>query len=196
MEGLVHPRPPVDPCLAGAPPRHDCLDRKPIFASFHPSPRLWSNRLHRARSVRSLHPCRPAGVLSSPELRQVPLHRARRRPPLLLCRRPPASSASCMSEENAPVDRARPCLDPVGSAGAIHPAPEWAGLPAPEAQMRALPAYPSSSNGPKPMGEATPSAPSFFFLLLGQFSFGPVDVFFGSANLANFQGFAYLQKTP
>ncbi|XP_048533245.1 uncharacterized protein LOC125512204 [Triticum urartu] len=28
---------------------------------------------------------------------------------------------------------------------------EWGGLPAPEAQMRALPAYPSSSNGPKPM---------------------------------------------
>ena len=46
--------------------------------------------------------------------------------------------------------------------------------------------------GPKPMGEATPSAPSFFFLPLGQFSFGPVDVFFGSANLANFQGFADL----
>ena len=36
----------------------------------------------------------------------------------------------------------------------------------------------SPPNGPKPMGEATPSAPSFFFLLLGQFSFGPVDVFF------------------
>ena len=74
-----------------------------------------------------------------------------------------AKSPRAWNRSTAPVDHARPCLDPVGSAGAIHPAPEWAFLPAPEAQMRALPAYPSSSNGPKPMGEATPSAPSFFY---------------------------------
>ena len=86
------------------------------------------------------------------------------------CRRPPASSAARRSEENAPVDRARPCLDPVGSAGAIHPAPEWAGLPAPEAQMRPC-RPPSSTEWAEAHGEAS-CAPSFFSF---SFPLGPVS---------------------
>ncbi|XP_037430876.1 uncharacterized protein LOC119297010 [Triticum dicoccoides] len=45
MEGLAHPRPLAVPCLAGAPPRHDCLDLKPIFTLFHASPRLASGQI-------------------------------------------------------------------------------------------------------------------------------------------------------
>ena len=115
----------------------------------------------------------PEPCLSTPENAGHLPHRSRALLPLLLV---DASSDAllpllCQFQDA----RARTTLTTSPSLGPPHR--QRLGLsPLSPAERRAR--QPLHRVGPRPMGEATPSAPSFFFLLLGQFSFGPVDVFF------------------
>ena len=122
------------------------------------SPR--SHRRDRAKSLAGGCPRRPSSSLLRP------------------CNEPAAASlaapaavpiSSEPSEQNAPVDRARPCLDPVGSAGArpiqypSGPACQRpAGLPSPPAGPR--PDVSSLSRSPLPVGPTRFQPGCVFFL--------------------------------